>query len=183
MITLDTVHYFVFFPLSTLYIVYILLCIVVYPAIPRGFPCMWYVVYLLLTLRLSITFAILIIMSRVSFFRFILFGIFFFFFLCFLYLDSIFFLRLEKFSAIMSSNSFSVPFSSFCIPILQMLLILCLMLFQRSLKLSSLKKFFFCYDWVISSSLSSRLHIYSSAFFNLLLICSGIFLNFSFSIV
>ena len=80
---------------------------------------------------------------------------------------SVSFTRLGKFSSITSSNNFFCPILSLLpsrTPITQTLI--CLILSQRSLKLSSiffLIFFSFCYsDWVISTLLSSRLLIHSS---------------------
>ena len=82
---------------------------------------------------------------------------------------------LEKFSSIISSNIFSDPFfiSSSGTPIIQMLV--CLMLSQRSLRLSSILFILFslfCSVAVISTILSSRSRICSSASVILLLIPS-----------
>ena len=87
---------------------------------------------------------------------------------------------LGKFSTIISSNIFSVPFffsSSSGTPLILMLV--CLMLSQRSLRLSSILFFFFsllCSAVVISSILSCRSLMHSSVSVILLLIPSREFL-------
>ena len=87
---------------------------------------------------------------------------------------------LGKFSSIRSSNTFSVPFffsSSSGTPVIQMLV--CLMLSQRSLRLSSILFILFslfCSVVVISTILSSRSLLRSSASVTLLLIPSREFL-------
>ena len=88
---------------------------------------------------------------------------------------TIFFPILGKFSTIISSNIFSVPFlfsSSSGTPVIQMLV--CLMLSQRSLRLSSILFILFSLfcSAVISTLLFSRSLICSSASFILLLIPS-----------
>ena len=73
--------------------------------------------------------------------------------LCFLYLDIFSFFRFGNFSAIISSNTFFYYFLSlfsFWVPYNMMLV--CLMLSQRSLKLFSLFRIYFsfcCSDWMI----------------------------------
>ena len=111
----------------------------------------------------SCLFAILITVSlSVDFFGFILFRT-----LCASWTwISVSFYRLRTFSAIISSNKCSAPFSLFSpfgTPIMQMLV--CLMLSQKSLKLFSFLKMlfsFFCSAWVIFTTLSSRSLICSS---------------------
>ena len=89
------------------------------------------------------------------------------------------FSMLGKFSTIISSKIFSYPFffSSFGIPIIQMLVHL--ILSQRSLRLSSVLLILFtlfCSSEVISTILSSNSLIHSSASDILLLIPSRVFL-------
>ena len=100
--------------------------------------------------------------------------------LCFLDLIDCFLPILGKFSTITSSNIFSVPFffsSSSGTPMIQMLV--CLVLSQRSLRLSSILFILFplfCSAVVISAILSSGLLICSSVSVILLLIPSREFL-------
>ena len=98
--------------------------------------------------------------------------------LCFLNLNFSFLSQIGKFSAIISSNNFSVPFYlcfSSGTPIMGMLA--CSMLSQRSLKLSFFKILisFFCSAQVISATLSSSFLCFSVSP-NLLLILSSVFL-------
>ena len=94
-------------------------------------------------------------------------------------LKSFSFFRFRKFSSIISSYTFSTFFSLSSpsgAPIMQMLV--CLMLSQRSLKLSLFFKIcfpFHCYDWVIFIILPFRLLMHSCISPNLLLIPSSIF--------
>lgn len=101
---------------------------------------MWLIVFLLLTLRfsLSLTCSILIIMCLdVDLYPHLVWDS-----LCFLDLDVCFLPQISKvFSHYFFTNMFSAPFS-LSSPIMQMLV--CLMLSQRSLKLSSFLKIFFC---------------------------------------
>ena len=89
------------------------------------------------------------------------------------------FFRFRKFSITISPNTFHAPFfSSSATPIMQILI--CLMLVQRSLKLSSLFKICFsfcCSYWVIFTILSSRL-LMGSVSPNLPLLCFVIFFHF-----
>src|SRR5574337_1321273 len=88
---------------------------------------------------------------------------------------------LGKFSTIISSKIFSYLFffsSSSCTPIIQMLV--CLILSQRSLRLSSVLFILFtlfCSSEVISTILSSSSLIHSSASGILLLVPSRVFLT------
>lgn len=94
---------------------------------------------------------------------------------------SIFFSRLGKFSAIVSSNMFSFPFFSSCLsctPIMWMLFHL--MLPYRFLKLPSLFNILFCFCcfvWVSSTVLSSRSLVLSSASSSLQLNPSSVFFS------
>ena len=115
-----------------------------------GLPCTWLFIFLLLVFRilsLSLTFAILIIVRLgVDIFGFISFGA-----LCVscTWISASFF-RFRMFPAIISSNTFSTPFSLSSpsrTPIMQM--IVCLMKSQRSLKLSSFLKFVFLFTVLI----------------------------------
>ena len=76
--------------------------------------------------------------------------------MCLSFLMSVSFPRLGKFTAIMSSNTFSASLSvSFSFGTSLMQMVLCLILSQRSLPRSSLIFFsfrFFCSDWVISTT-------------------------------
>ena len=93
---------------------------------------------------------------------------------------SVSFPKLGKFSAIMSSNILSETFSLSSLsgnPVMWMLV--CMMLFQRCLKLSFL---FILFSFLssasmISTTVSSSLLICSSVSFNLLLIPSSVFLK------
>ena len=101
-------------------------------------------------------------------------------FLCFLDLDICFFLQVRNFSVIISSNMISSPFFSF--GTLIMLMLVCLMLSQGSLKLFTFKKillFAVLIGWFplpclpdhwFHSSASSNLLIPSSAFFILVIV-------------
>ena len=93
---------------------------------------------------------------------------------------------LGKFSTIISSNIFSDPFffSYSGTPIIRMLV--CLVLSQRSLRLSSILFILFtlfCFLAVISTILSSSSLIRSSASVTLLLIPSSVFFHLSYCIV
>ena len=94
---------------------------------------------------------------------------------------SVSFPELGKFSATMSSNMLSEPFSLSSlsgIPVMWMLV--CMMLFQRCLKLSSFLFILFSFlssTSMISTAVSSSLLICSSVSFNLLLIPSSVFLK------
>ena len=127
-------------------------------------------------LSLSLIFAILITCLSVILFGLILFGT-----LCSSWTwMSVSSPRLGKTSAIMSSSMFSVPFSLSSpsgTRIMQMLV--CLILSQKSLKLSSFFKIcfsFFSSAWVVSTALSFSLLFYSPVSSNLLLIPSSVFL-------
>ena len=76
--------------------------------------------------------------------------------MCLSFLMSVSFPRLGKFTAIMSSNTFSASLSvSFSFGTSLMQMVLCLILSQRSLPRSSFIFFsfrFFCSDWVISTT-------------------------------
>ena len=115
--------------------------------------------------------------SSVIIFVFILFGT-----VCFSWIF-LSFPMLGKFSAIMSSNMVFNPFLLSSPSGTPMLWIsVSLILSQSSLKLTSLKIFFFylslfsfCSGWVISAALSSILLIHSTVSSNLLLIPSSVF--------
>ena len=112
----------------------------------------------------------------------------------FLYLEICFFLQIQEafnhsfakyiFYSFLSSTSGS--------PILQMLI--GLVLFQKSLKTIFIKKnknknknkklvSLYCFDWVISITLSSRSPIHPSVLPSLLLISSSVFFHFSYCIL
>ena len=138
-----------------------------------GFPCMLLAAYNILSLCL--VFVSLISMCLGFPFEFILYGT-----LCIsrIWLTISFFM-LEEFSTIISSKIFSYPFffSSSGTPISQMLV--CLILFQRSLRLSSVLFILFtlfCSSEVICTALSSSSLVHSSASGILLLIPSRAFL-------
>ncbi|KAF6327521.1 hypothetical protein mRhiFer1_008242 [Rhinolophus ferrumequinum] len=128
-------------------------------------------------LSLSLSFAILTIMCLgVDLFGLILVGTLCTSWTCML----VSFIRLGKFSDIITSNMFSIPCllsSPSGIPMMRMLLRL--MLSQRSLRPSSLFFILFsfcCSVWVISATLSSKSLIRSSASSSLLVIPSSEFL-------
>ena len=101
---------------------------------------------------------------------------------CFLDMVEYFLSPLGKFPSIISSNIFSGPFSlSSPSGTLIMRMLMCLMLSQRSLRLSSLFSFFFsifCFAAIISTILSSRPLTHFSASVILLLIPSSVLFIF-----
>ena len=97
-------------------------------------------------------------------------------------LGNVFFPMLRKFSAIISSDIFSSPFSPYSLSrTLLKLILMCLIVSQRSLQLSSLLFILFSLFWsvaVISTTLSSSTVINSSASLILLSTPSSVFFFF-----
>ena len=116
----------------------------------------------------------------------VLFGLILFGTLCFLDLDVCFLSRLEKFSAITSSSTFSAPFFSlFSFSNQYNVNVRMLMLSRKIFKCTQFLNYFlfFFSASIISITLSSILLIHSSIPSNLLLIYSSLFFNLDYCIL